>query len=63
LLLSPIGPLFDSVGRRLMISSTYIISGLLLIVTGVLFVGRAGTVAERGYREVPSRRIGSPSTG
>jgi MFS family permease len=32
-----LGPLFDSVGRRVMISSTYIISGLLLIITGVLF--------------------------
>jgi MFS family permease len=32
-----LGPLFDSVGRRIMISSTYIISGVLLIVTGVLF--------------------------
>jgi MFS family permease len=33
-----LGPLFDTVGRRVMISSTYIISGLLLIVTGELFV-------------------------
>jgi MFS family permease len=33
-----LGPLFDSVGRRVMISSTYIISGVLLIVTGQLFV-------------------------
>jgi MFS family permease len=32
-----LGPLFDSVGRRVMISSTYIISGVLLIITGVLF--------------------------
>jgi MFS family permease len=32
-----LGPLFDSVGRRVMISSTYIISGLLLIVTGIFF--------------------------
>jgi MFS family permease len=32
-----LGPLFDSVGRRVMISSTYIISGVLLIITGTLF--------------------------
>jgi MFS family permease len=33
-----LGPLFDSIGRRAMIAGTYIISGLLLIVTGVLFL-------------------------
>jgi MFS family permease len=32
-----LGPLFDSVGRRIMISFTYITSGVLLIVTGLLF--------------------------
>jgi MFS family permease len=32
-----LGPLFDTVGRRVMISSTYIISGVLLIITGLLF--------------------------
>jgi MFS family permease len=32
-----LGPLFDSVGRRVMISTTYITSGALLIVTGLLF--------------------------
>jgi MFS family permease len=32
-----LGPLFDSVGRRVMISSTYILSGVLLVGTGVLF--------------------------
>jgi MFS family permease len=32
-----LGPLFDSAGRRVMISSTYIASGALLIVTGILF--------------------------
>jgi MFS family permease len=39
-LLGPVllGPLFDTVGRRVMISSTYIVSGVLLIITGVLFV-------------------------
>lgn len=31
------GRLFDTVGRRVMISSTYVISGALLIVTGYLF--------------------------
>jgi MFS family permease len=33
-----LGPLFDILGRRVMISSTYILSGLLLVVTGQLFV-------------------------
>ena len=33
-----LGPLFDILGRRVMISSTYIGSGVLLIVTGQLFV-------------------------
>jgi MFS family permease len=32
-----LGPLFDSLGRRPMISFTYITSGVLLIVTGFLF--------------------------
>ena len=32
-----LGPLFDTIGRRVMISSTYIISGVLLIITGLLF--------------------------
>jgi MFS family permease len=38
-LLGPIilGPLFDSVGRRPMISGTYILSGVLLLITGYLF--------------------------
>jgi MFS family permease len=33
-----LGPLFDTLGRRVMIPFTYITSGLLLIVTGELFV-------------------------
>jgi MFS family permease len=33
-----LGPLFDILGRRVMISSTYIVSGGLLLVTGQLFV-------------------------
>jgi MFS family permease len=33
-----LGPLFDTLGRRVMIPFTYIISGLLLIATGELFV-------------------------
>jgi MFS family permease len=33
-----LGPLFDSVGRRIMITFTYVMSGVLLIGTGVLFV-------------------------
>jgi len=32
-----LGPLFDIVGRRPMISGTYILSGVLLIATGLLF--------------------------
>jgi MFS family permease len=32
-----LGPLFDSIGRRVMISFTYITSGVLLIITGFLF--------------------------
>ncbi|MDQ1632388.1 MAG: hypothetical protein QOC80_2360, partial [Frankiaceae bacterium] len=38
-LLGPLllGPLFDTVGRRIMIGSTYTLSGLLLFVTGWLF--------------------------
>jgi MFS family permease len=33
-----LGPLFDTIGRRTMITSTYIISGLLLVIAGELFV-------------------------
>ena len=38
-LLGPIvlGPLFDTVGRKIMISGTYILSGVLLLITGYLF--------------------------
>ncbi len=38
-LLGPIvlGPLFDTVGRKIMISGTYILSGVLLLVTAFLF--------------------------
>jgi MFS family permease len=32
-----LGPLFDTLGRRVMIPFTYITSGLLLIATGQLF--------------------------
>ncbi len=32
-----LGPLFDSVGRKPMISGTYILSGVLLLITGYLF--------------------------
>ncbi|MCW3031785.1 MAG: hypothetical protein QOK19_1957 [Solirubrobacteraceae bacterium] len=34
-----LGPLFDTVGRKVMIAGTYITSGVLLIVTGLLFKG------------------------
>jgi MFS family permease len=37
-----LGRLFDSVGRKPMIAGTYILSGILLIVTGLLF--RSGTL-------------------
>jgi MFS family permease len=33
-----LGPLFDTIGRRAMITSTYVVSGVLLIVAGELFV-------------------------
>jgi MFS family permease len=33
-----LGPLFDTIGRKAMISFTYITSGVLLIITGQLFV-------------------------
>jgi MFS family permease len=38
-LIGPIvlGPLFDSVGRKPMIAGTYILSGVLLLITGYLF--------------------------
>ena len=38
-LLGPIvlGPLFDTVGRKPMIAGTYILSGVLLLITGYLF--------------------------
>ena len=35
-----LGPLFDSVGRKTMITATYIISGVLLVATGALFAAR-----------------------
>ena len=32
-----LGPLFDSIGRKQMISTTYLLSGFLLLITGLLF--------------------------
>jgi MFS family permease len=32
-----LGPLFDTVGRKAMITLTYVMSGVLLIITGILF--------------------------
>jgi MFS family permease len=32
-----LGPLFDSIGRKQMISTTYLLSGVLLLITGLLF--------------------------
>ena len=34
-----LGPLFDTIGRKPMIAGTYLLSGVLLIVTGLLFKG------------------------
>lgn len=47
-LLGPLvlGPLFDRVGRRLMITSTYVTTGLLLAVVGLLFANDAVTSAQ-----------------
>jgi MFS family permease len=36
-----LGPLFDSIGRRVMIAATYALSGLLLLVCGGLFLAGA----------------------
>jgi MFS family permease len=46
-LLGPLllGPLFDQVGRRTMISRTYVVSGLLLLVTAGFFVTGSFTAA------------------
>jgi MFS family permease len=40
-----LGPLFDTVGRRKMIAGTYILSGVLLTITGYLFTAGALTAA------------------
>jgi MFS family permease len=34
-----LGPLFDTIGRKPMIAGTYLLSGVLLVVTGLLFKG------------------------
>jgi MFS family permease len=34
-----LGPLFDTIGRKVMIAGTYFASGILLIITGLLFKG------------------------
>ena len=46
-LLGPLirGPLFDSVGRKPMIAGTYILSGVLLLITGYLFYEHQLTAA------------------
>jgi MFS family permease len=44
-----LGPLFDSLGRRIMISFTYIASGLLLILTGYLFVMDMMTASQQTF--------------
>lgn len=40
-----LGRLFDTVGRKPMISGTYLLSGALLILTAVLFAGKSLTAA------------------
>jgi MFS family permease len=40
-----LGPLFDSVGRKPMIAGTYILSGVLLLITGYLFNQHSLTAA------------------
>jgi MFS family permease len=42
-----LGPLFDSIGRRTMITATYVASGVLLVATGFLFArGTLGAVGQ-----------------
>ncbi|MGH8508060.1 MAG: hypothetical protein ACREVH_05005 [Gammaproteobacteria bacterium] len=41
-----VGPLFDTVGRRAMISGTYILSGVLLTITGYLLLKVARPLTE-----------------
>jgi MFS family permease len=40
-----LGPLFDTIGRRKMISATYLLAGILLTITGYLFTQGALTAA------------------
>ncbi|MGH2585101.1 MAG: MFS transporter [Dehalococcoidia bacterium] len=40
-----LGPLFDAVGRRPMIAGTYALSAVLIVITGLLFVGGDLTAA------------------
>ncbi len=42
-----LGPLFDTVGRRPMIAGTYIVSGLLLALTGWLFAAGLLTATQQ----------------
>ena len=42
-----LGPLFDTVGRKVMIAATYAISGVLIVVVGVLFRQGVFTAAEQ----------------
>ena len=67
-LLGPIvlGPLFDTVGRKPMIAGTYILSGVLLLVTGYLFEenqlnATSLTIAGRSCSSSP-RRASAPRT-
>jgi MFS family permease len=36
-----LGPLFDNIGRKPMIAGTYILSGVLLVITGIMFTNGA----------------------
>ena len=64
-LLGPLilGRLFDTIGRRKMISGTYLVSGILLVITAQLF--KAGTSATgphrvRPLRDFPGKVRGAP---
>ena len=42
-----LGPLFDRIGRRIMITATYAITGILIVITGGLFIADALTAVSQ----------------
>jgi MFS family permease len=45
-----LGPLFDTIGRRVMISATYLLSGILLAISAVMFkAGDLGPVTQTAW--------------